>query len=101
MRVVYDEGEIERIENTYKMVKEVCGHAPLFFEEGQTYGLTFKVENAAIAEHILVNLLHNRLEDFNIGISVQSINYGVIENKDELKNKLHNMIDRIFEGETN
>lgn len=101
MRVVYDEGEIERIENKYNVVKEACGCGPLMFEEGQTYGLTFKVENAVIAEYILVGLLYNKLEDFNIGIDIQSIKFGVLEDKNEIKNKLHNMIDRIFEGETN
>ncbi len=96
MKVVYEEGERDRLKAGYDAIREhgMCG---LFKENDHetTYGLTFKVTKPEIAEYILFSLLHNKLSDFDIGIDVQSIEFDILPKKDELKNKLHEAIENI------
>ena len=86
MKVVYEEGEKDRIKARYDAARE-CGSGSLFDEHNpeRMYGLTFKVTNPAIAECILMLLLNDRLEDFDIGIDIQSIDFDVLPKRSEIK----------------
>lgn len=90
MKLIYEEGEKKRIEKTYEDFEHYM------FEEGDVCGINFKVTNPAIASYILGGLLHNKLEDFDIGIDVTQINFKVFESVDKLRDKLHYMIDEIL-----
>ena len=98
MRVVYKEGEKELLEERFEFIKK---HGALFGEDDPeaTYGMTFKVTNPAIAQYILVSLLNNKLEDFDIGIDIQSIEFDVFTKKHEMKERLHAAIEAVFAGE--
>lgn len=97
MKIVYEPGEIERIESCHsECIKE--GYSSLFQEADpdELYGITFKVTNPALASYILGGLLNDRLNDFEMGIDIQSINYNINSiNSDNLREKLHKMIDEI------
>ena len=94
MKVVYDPGEKERLEKIHSQYgKFVFGDE----SEGKTYGLTFKVTNPAIAEYVLTGLLYDHLNDFDIGIDVQSIEFDTIAmNRSELKRELMDYIDKLL-----
>ena len=99
MKVVYEPNEIERIEKFHKQCIENGYYGGLFNSQDpdRLYGLTFKVINPALAECILVGLLNNRLENFELGIDVQSIEFDTIAmNRSVLKEKLLRSIDEIF-----
>ena len=99
MKVIYEPNEIERIEKASKQYIENGYYSGLFNSQDpdRLYGLTFKVTNPALAECILVGLLNNRLENFELGIDVQSIEFDTIAmNRSVLKEKLRRSIDEIL-----
>lgn len=99
MKVVYEPNEIERIEKAHKQCIENGYYGGLFNSQDpdRLYGLTFKVTNPALAECILVGLLNNRLENFELGIDVQSIELDTTTmNRSALKEKLLRAIDEIL-----
>lgn len=98
MKLVYEPNEIERIENNRKQCIE-AGYCRLFNSPNpdHLYGLTFKVTNPALAEYILVGLLNDMLENFELGIDVQSIEFDTTRmNRSDLKERLFRAIDEIF-----
>ena len=98
MKVLYEPGEITSIEKSVEILKE-HGQGCLF-EEGnpdRLYGLTFKVTNPALAQYILVGLLNDRLEDFELGIEIRSIEFGPVgTDKAAIREKLHRAIEEIL-----
>lgn len=101
MKLVYEPNEIERIENNRKQCIE-AGYYSLFNSPNpdHLYGLTFKVTNPALAEYILVGLLSDKLENFELGIDIQSIEFDTTRmNRSDLKERLFRAIDEIFKGE--
>lgn len=94
MKIVYDEGEKERVQSFYDKYK----NTRLFYDLDREYSLNFKVTNPAIAQHVLTFLLHNQFDDdkFDIGIDVTSINFYRVQNVDDVKQKLYEMIDDII-----
>lgn len=98
MKVVYEEGEIERLEKIQKELKEM-GRAILFdgSDPDRVYSLNFKITNPGLAEYILLSLLNNKLEDFELGIKITSINLGVVPDKEDIRHKLHGAIDTILQ----
>lgn len=97
MKIVYEDGELERIEATYKISKDKR-RALLFgnTDPDRTYSLNFKVTNPALAEFYLLSILNNRLENFDLGIDVTAINFDALTNKEEVKRKLHESIEVII-----
>ena len=98
MKVVYEEGEIESLERVQKELKEM-GRAILFdgSDPDRVYSLNFKITNPGLAEYILVSLLNNKLEDFELGIKITSINLGPVPNKEDIRHKLYEAIDTILQ----
>ena len=98
MKVLYEPGEVTSIEKSVEILKE-HGQGCLF-EEGnpdRLYGLTFKVTNPALAQYILVGLLNDHLEDFELGIDIRSIEFGPVgTDKTEIREKLHRAIEEIL-----
>ena len=97
MKVLYEPGEITSIEKSVEILKDNgCG---CLFEENnpdKLYGLTFKVTNPALAQYILVGLLNDHLEDFDLGIDIRSIEFGPVgTDKTEGREKLHRGVDEI------
>lgn len=97
MKIVYEDGELERLEETYKLSKDK-GRALLFgnTDPDRTYSLNFKVTNPALAEFYLLSILNNRIENFDLGIDVTAINFDALTNKEEVKRKLHESIEVII-----
>lgn len=97
MRIVYDENEKETIKAIYENYQRIS----LFDdnEPDRLYGLTFKVTNPSLAQYILINLLHDKLEELDLGIDVRSINFNIIQITDDIREKMHKMIDKIIDGE--
>ena len=98
MKVVYEPGEIASIEKSVEILKD-NGRECLFEENNpdRLYGLTFKVKNPALAQCILVGLLNDRLEDFELGIDIQSIEFGPVgTDKAAIREKLHRAIEEIL-----
>lgn len=99
MKVVYEPNEIERIEKAHKQCTENGYYGGLFNSQDpdRLYGLTFKVTNPALAECILVGLLNNRLENFELGIDVQSIEFDTTTmSRSAIREKLLKAIDEIL-----
>lgn len=101
MKVVYEEGEIERLEKAHSELKNM-GRALLFDEDGgwdpnRVYNLSFKVTNPGLAEYLLISLLNNKLSDFELGIDIVSINFNAVQDKNELKRKLHEAIENLID----
>ena len=98
MKILYEPGEIDSIEKSTEVLKE-HGQGCLF-EEGnpdRLYGLTFKVTNPALAQYILVGLMNNHLEDFELGIDIQSIEFGPVgTDKAAIREKLHKAVEEIL-----
>ena len=98
MKVVYEPGEIASIEKSVEILKD-NGRECLFEENNpdRLYGLTFKVKNPALAQCILVGLLNDRLEDFELGIEILSIEFGPVgTDKAAIREKLHRAIEEIL-----
>lgn len=97
MKVVYENGEKDRLKRGYELKKEYDS-VRLFDEDNpeRIYGLTFKVTKPEIAEYILLSLSNDRLEDFDIGINVQSIEFDVLPKRSEIKDKLLEVIDNVL-----
>ena len=98
MKVLYEPGEITSIEKSVELLKDNgCG---CLFEENnpdRLYGLTFKVTNPALAQYILVGLLNDCLEDFDLGINIQSIEFGPVgTDKAEIREKFHRAVEEIL-----
>jgi hypothetical protein len=97
MKIVYNDGEKERIESRYKECKDhnMC---TVFDDENPDteYVISFKVTNPAVAQYILLGLLNNKLKDVDLGIDVREIHFNHIHNKDEIKEKLHKLIDEVL-----
>lgn len=96
MKIVYEPGEIERIESVYEENKD---HFSIFSdtEPDRIYGLKFKVTNPALAQYILPSWLNGYLADFDMGIEIQSIEFNVQSMSiSELKRELHEAIDNIL-----
>ena len=98
MKVFYEPGEITSIEKSVEILKD--NGCECLFEENnpdKLYGLTFKVTNPALAQYILVGLLNDHLEDFDLGINIRSIEFGPVEtDKAEIREKLHRAIEEIL-----
>lgn len=97
MKIVYEDGELERIEEIYKLSKDK--RRVLLFgntDPDRTYSLNFKVTNPALAEFYLLSILNNRLENFDLGIDVTAINFDALTNREEVKRKLHESIEVII-----
>lgn len=96
MKIVYEDGELERLEESYKVSKDkkrtLFGNA----YPDRTYSLNFKVTNPALAEFYLLSILNNRIENFDLGIDVTAINFDALTNKEEVKRKLHESIEVII-----
>ena len=98
MKVLYEPGEIAAIEKSVEILKD-NGQVCLFNENNpdRLYGLTFKVTNPALAQYILVGLLNDHLEDFELGIEIQSIEFGPVgTDKDSIREKLHRAVEEIL-----
>ena len=98
MKVVYEPGEIASIEKSVEILKD-NGRECLFEENNpdRLYGLTFKVTNPALAQCILVGLLNNHLDNFELGIDIQSIEFGPVgTDKAAIREKLHRAIEEIL-----
>ena len=98
MKVLYEPGEIASIEKSVEILKD-NGRECLFEENNpdRLYGLTFKVTNPALAQYILVGLLNDRLEDFELSIEIQSIEFGPVgTDKAAVREKLHRAIEEIL-----
>lgn len=98
MKILYEPGEIASIEKSVEILKD-NGRECLFEENNpdRLYGLTFKVTNPALAQCILVGLLNDRLEDFELGIDIQSIEFGPVgTDKAAIREKLHRAIEEIL-----
>ena len=98
MKVLYEPGEIDSIEEATEVLRE---HSQgCLFEDNnpdKLYGLTFKVTNPALAQYILVGLLNDHLENFDLGIDVQSIEFGPVgTDKTEIREKLHRAVEEIL-----
>lgn len=98
MKLVYDDGELDRLKEVYDTIRDNGLGGALFgdYNPETIYGITFKITKPEIAEYVLFGLLRNRLDNFDIGIDVQSIEFNLISNRDELKDKLHKAIDSIM-----
>ena len=95
MKIVYEDGELDRISRAYNE------HEGLrtFFDESnpeRVYSICFKVTNFALATYVLLGILNNHLEEIDLGIDVLSINFGDLANKDEVKARLHRMIEEVL-----
>ena len=98
MKVLYEPGEIASIEKSVEILKD-NGRECLFEENNpdRLYGLTFKVTNPALAQYILVGLLNDRLEDFELGIEILSIEFGPVGTDEAaIREKLHRAIEEIL-----
>ena len=98
MKVLYEPGEITSIEKSVEILKD-NGHECLFEENDpdRLYGLTFKVKNPALAQYILVGLLNDHLDNFELGIDIQSIEFGPVgTDKDTIREKLHMAVEEIL-----
>ena len=98
MKVRYEPGEIASIEKSVEILKD-NGRECLFEENNpdRLYGLTFKVTNPALAQCILVGLLNNHLDNFELGIDIQSIEFGPVgTDKAAIREKLHRAIEEIL-----
>ena len=98
MKVLYEPGEITSIEKSVEILKD--NGCECLFEENnpdRLYGLTFKVTNPALAQYILVGLLNDHLEDFELGIDIQSIEFGPVGmDKAVIREKLHRAVEEIL-----
>lgn len=97
MRVVYNDGEKEQLKDIYEKYTSL----KLFDDDNpdKLYSITFKVTNPSLAQFIFTSLLYDRSEDFDLGINVTEINFNRIQDKDEIRQKIHQMIDNILDGE--
>ena len=94
MKVVYEPGELDRIVEAGKATRfNIFDRDP-----DRKYGLTFSVTNPELASQILVSLMHDRLEDFELGIKIHSIELNPMVEKEVFKDKLLSAINQIFEG---
>ena len=96
MKIVYEDGEKERIKSFYESneLMNIFDNA----DPDKVYGLSFKVTDSHLAQHILCGLLYDKLSnaDFDLGIKVTAMHFNHIEDKCEIKEKLHKMIDEIM-----
>ena len=60
----------------------------------RVYGINFTVTKFGLAEYIILGLLNNKFKDFDLGIDVKSINFAPVKNVNEIKQKLHELIDQ-------
>ena len=98
MKILYEPGEIASIEKSVEILKD-NGQECLFDENNpdRLYGLTFKVTKPALAQYILVGLLNDHLEDFELGIDIQSIEFGPVgTDKAAIREKLHRAVEEIL-----
>lgn len=95
MKIVYNEGEKDRIQEVYEKYIDL----KLFDDQDpdKIYSISFKVTNPSLAQCILTDLLYDKLEDFDLGIDVTAIHFNQIKDKSEIKEKLHQMIDEIVQ----
>ena len=96
MKIVYEENEIEKLEQENSAWKEK-GRGGLFDDNDpdRVYSLNFKVTNPVLAEYWIPALLFDELPDFDLGIAIESININTAVNKEELKRKLHEAIEQL------
>lgn len=94
MKLVYEENEKQKLRLAHEQVKKYTKSC-LFCEDepDRVYSIDFTVKDPAIAEHILVGLLRNKLEDFDMGIEVRAICINKSQNIEETKRKLHEAIE--------
>ena len=92
MKVVYEENEKEYLEEHYKTEER----NKMFPDLNQTYSINFKVTNPALAQYFLIAMINNRLEDFDVGISIESINFFEAKSNERLKEDLYRAIDEVL-----
>ena len=92
MKIVYKENEKERLEEFYQNEE----HHKIFTDLSKIYSINFKVTNPALAQYFLVAMTNNRLEDFDIGISIESINFFEAKTNERLKEDLYRAIDEVL-----
>ena len=93
MKVVYNEGEKERLKKVYDENPDIQ-----FFNDKNPdtiYSLSFKVTKPEIAQYVLCGLLHNKLEDFDLGIDVNTIHFYRVQDAPDIRAQLHQFIDEI------
>ena len=97
MKIVYEEGELERLKEAHTKLQEK-GRFMMFDhpDPDHIYGLTFKVTEPYLAEYLLIGLLHHRIEDFNLGVDIQSIDFSPFTRSNDVKEQLHEAIDKII-----
>lgn len=93
MKVIYNDGEKERLKKAYDEMTDFR-----FFGDDNPdtiYSLSFKVTKPEIAQYVLLGLLHNRLEDFDLGIDVNTIHFNRVQDASDIRAQLHQFIDEI------
>ena len=95
MKIVYDTNEKEVITKAYDQLCLKLFDDP---DPDKLYSITFKVTNPSLAQYILTGLLYDQLKEMDLGIDVREINFNRIQSKNEVKEKLHKMIDDILDG---
>ena len=80
MKVVYEDGEKDRLKKVYDAFEHEMGGTLFEVDDlEKVYGITFKITKPEIASYVLLGLLNNKLDDFDIGIDVQSIEFDIIQ----------------------
>ena len=92
MKIVYKENEKEYLEKHYKTEE----YNKMFTDLSKTYSINFKVTNPALAQYFLVAMMNNRLEDFDVGISIETINFFEAKPNKRLKEDLYRAIDSVL-----
>lgn len=94
MKVLYDDNEKQILRAIY----DQHPNAHLFDDSDleRVYSINFKVTDPGVAQYILRGMLFDKLEDFDMGIKIMSINFAPYVGNYELKQKLHDAIDDIL-----
>jgi len=97
MKLVFEPGEKELIEETYKR----CPVA-LFQPDsaGKEFGLTIEITNPALADPFVSGLLNGRVfkdDSIDLGFKVNAVHFRALLNKDELKSQVIQAIEKTFD----
>lgn len=95
MKIVYEPNEKQELADWYQT--RCKDRAEIFntSDPDRIYHISFKVTNVAIAHYILLSMLNDHLEDFDMGIDVQSIDIAEVVHVNDIKERLHRMIDEM------
>lgn len=95
MKVVFEDGELERLGEIDQRIRKDRGWG-LYDDVDREYALTFTVTNPAIANYILPALLNNKIDEFDMGINVTSLQFATLADKNGVAEQLHNAVDQIL-----